>query len=388
VVTAAARAGVLAAALAAAALPGRDNVVGELASLSSAAQRLVVRKDGGGELTVSYDEHTAFLRTRPGATSLEGATAMPPAELAAGDRLLCRGTLDGSGARLSANRVVVMTRGDVEARRQREREDWQRRGIAGVVSAVDPVTHEISVRITQNGALKTVVVGAGAPAVVFRRYAPASVRFSETCPGSFADVATGDQLRVLGNHSADGTRVVAEQIVSGAFRVVRGVVSDVDAAKGKLVVRDGSRGGGLVAVAVGPDTLLRRLPPMMVARLLRAAEGPTAGAEGSGGSSPAGRAAPAASGGGWAGAGRAPDPDEALDRLPPATLAEMSKGDEIAVLGPKQADAVAWPAIKLAVWTLPSWPSGGRGGRGRGEAGPGSADPFSDLLGVGGETPW
>ena len=387
-VTVVARAVVLVAALAAAATPGRDNVVGELASVTVAEKRLIVHKDSGGEAAVSYDERTSFLRTRPGATSLEGATAMTPAELAAGDRLLCRGTLDAAGAGLSANRVVVMTRGDVDARRQREREDWQRRGVAGVVSTVDPAAHEIGVRVAQNGVAKTIVVEAGAPALVFRRYAPASVRFSDARPGSFADVAVGDQVRVLGNRSADGSRVVAEQIVSGAFRVVRGVVSEVDAAKGTLVVRDGSRGSGLVAVTVGPETLLRRLPPMMVMRLLRTADGGAAGAEGPASASPAGGVAPTASGAGWAGAGRPPNPDEARERLPPATLAELSKGDEIAVLGPKQADALAWPAIKLAVWTLPSWPAAGGGGRGRGEAGPGSADPFSDLLGVGGETPW
>ena len=358
----------LAAALAPAATPGRDSVLGEAASLVPTEKRLVLRRDNGGEIAIVYDDRTAFLRARPGATSLEGASPLPPAELAVGDRLLCRGTLADDGARLLANRVVVMTRSDVETRRQREREDWQKRGLAGIVASVDPQLRAIGVRVTQGGAARTLTVEAGAPGVAFRRYAPASVRFADAQPGEFADLAAGDQIRVLGNRSPDGTRVVAEQVVSGAFRVVRGLVSEVDPTAGTLVVREAARGASPVPVVVSKDTLLRRLPPMMVARLLRGGEA----------------ASPAAP----ADAGRAPDPDEALERLPAATLAEVNKGDEVAVLGPKRAPAQGLPAIKLVAWTTPSWPSGARGTRGRGEAGAGSADPFSDLLGAGGDTSW
>jgi hypothetical protein len=296
----------------------------------------------------------------------------------------------------------VMTRGDVEARRQKEHEDWQRRGLAGVVSAVDPAAKELSVRSGAGATAKTVVVEAGGTGVVFRRYAATSVRFSEARPGAFADLAVGDQLRVLGNRSADGARVTAEQVVSGAFRVVRGVVAEVDAAKGTVSVRE--NGKAAVTITVSPDTLLRRLPPMMVMRLLRSTE--AGSAPGGSGELPAAAMAPSAGrpagavpggapaggprpgGGGWS--GRPPDPDEALERLPPTTLAELIKGDEIAVLGPKQTDAAVLPAIKLAVWATPSFPTGagnGRGGGGRGQGLGGGADPFSDMLGFGGESP-
>ncbi len=377
--TAAARAVGLALVLAAAAVPGRDSLVGAVSAVSPGGQGVVLRKDVGGEITVSWDAKTAFLRALPGATSLEGATPVEPSQIAAGDRLLCRGTLDSAGRTLSANRVVVMTRGDVEGHRQREREDWQRRGVAGVVSAVDPATREITVRMSHDGAAKTLVVEAGAPAVRFRRYAPGSIRFAEARPSSLGELATGDQVRVLGNRSPDGSRVAAEEVVSGAFRVVRGTVEKVDATAGTLAVRESGSSSGLVPVTVRPDTLLRRLPPLMVVRLLRAAEGGGNGAPAAG--SPPGRGGPGA----WSGGGRAPDPDEAFERLPAVTLGEVSRGDEIALLGPKQASDRGLPAIKLAVWTTPQWPAG-RGGR-RGEAGQGQADPFSDLLGQG-DMPW
>jgi hypothetical protein len=399
----------LAAAQAAPAAPGRDNVVGEAASVSTAEHRVVLKKDGGGEVTVSYDDKTTLLRALPGAKTLEGATPVQAQDITAGDRLLCRGTLDPAGAALAANRIVVMTRGDVEARRKKEQEDWQKRGIAGIVSAVDAAGNELSVRLpgAAGAAAKSVVVEAGAPGVVFRRYAPTSVRFADAKPGSFADLAVGDQVRVLGNRNADGSRLTAERVLSGAFRVVRGVVADVDAAKGTLTVREGK---GTVTVAVGPDTLLRRLPPMMVMRLMRGAEGgggwPAAGggASAAGAGSPGGGAPAAATGQGTAAApaggprqggagawgGRLPDPDEALERLPATTLAQIAKGEDVAILGPKQADAAAWPAIKLAAWTMPSFPAANAGGRGggRGGAGGGGADAFSDVLGFGGENPW
>ena len=250
-----------------------------------------MRKDGGGEVTVSYDEKTALLRALPGAKTLEGATPVQAQEITAGDRLLCRGTLDPAGTALAANRIVVMTRGDVEARQRREREEWQRRGISGVVSAVDPAAKELTVRLggAAGASAKPVVVEAGGAGVAFRRYAPASVRFSDARPGTFSDLAAGDQVRVLGSRSPDGARVTAEQVVSGAFRVVRGTVAEVDAAKGTLSVRE--NGKGTVTVAVGKDTLLRRLPPMMVMRLLRGTEGGNAQGPGAGGGTAAGSGA-------------------------------------------------------------------------------------------------
>jgi hypothetical protein len=375
---AAARAVALALLLAVAAVPGRDSVVGAVFAVSPGGQGVVLRKDGGGELTVSWNAGTTFLRARPGATSLEGATPVEPAQIADGDRLLCRGTLDPKGTTLSANRVVLMTRADVEGRREREHEDWRRRGVTGVVSAVDAARQEIALRVSQNGTAKTLMVDAGAPGVRFRRYAPGSIRFADARPSTLGELTVGDQVRVLGNRSADGLRVAAEEVVSGAFRVVRGTVATVDLTAGTLAVHESGRAGSLVPVTVRPDSLLRRLPPMMVARLLRAAEG-AVGAAPAAGSSPGGTA------GGWNGAGRAPDPDEAFERLPAVTLGDVSRGDEIAVLGPKQASAAGLPAIKVAVWATPQWPSG-RGVRGA-AGGQGQADPFTELLGAG-EMPW
>jgi hypothetical protein len=101
-------------------------------------------------------------------------------------------------------------------------------------------------------------------------------------------------------------------------------------------------------------------------------------------------------GGGAMGAGRfggrTGDPDEALERLPAIRVADVAKDDEIAVLGPRQAQGQAIPAIKAAVWTMPQMPASaeGRSGvRGPGMGAMGGGDAFSDMLGMaGGETSW
>jgi hypothetical protein len=103
---------------------------------------------------------------------------------------------------------------------------------------------------------------------------------------------------------------------------------------------------------------------MMVARLLRSAELPPGGS-----------------------VGRTVDPDEVLDRLPAVSLADLHKGEEIAALGPKGGDSGVLTAIKLVAWVLPD-AAAGRGRRGRPGDGSAPADPFADVLDVGGEGGW
>jgi hypothetical protein len=333
------------------------SVVGDVVGAPGAeGGTLAVRRDAGDEVLVHVAPATVFLRTRPGATSLEGAQPVLPAAIAVGDRVLVQGPLSTDGKTLRARRVVVMARADVAAQREAERQDWRRGGLAGVVTSVDARNREIVLRVSRPAGPPTVVLATAGRKVRFLRYAPGSVRFADTRPSSFEDIAPGDQVRALGDPlGPDGARVAAETIVSGAFRVVRGTAAAVDAAGGTLLVDTRARGADPVSVLVGPDTLVRRLPPPMVARLL---------------------------------SGAAPDPDEALERLPPATLDRLHKGEEIAVLGPRTEDPAALRAIKLVAWVPPEDAARGAGRRDRRPSIGGQADPFADLLDIGGEEPW
>jgi hypothetical protein len=360
-----------------------ESILGEVVSApADGERRFVVKKDDGGQLAVAFADGTRFLRLRPGATTLAETTPIGTGDLLPGDRVLCRGTPGAEATPWTASLVVVMRRADLDEQHAREREDWRRRGVSGVVVALDPATREITARLAGS---RTQVVVVSDPRTLFRRYAPGSLRFADALSSSFAELAVADQVRVLGDRTADPTRILAEQVVSGAFRVVRGMLSDVDASRSTVSVRETARyegdargRGGLVIVALGHDTLLRRLPPALVMRLRRTAEGVprvegSPRAEGGAADDPAGRL-------------RAPDPDELLERLPPILVQDLRKGDELAALGPRGPETESLTAIKLVVWTVEAWPEARTRARRNGSEEP--TDPFVDVLGLGGENPW
>src|SRR5512143_1219803 len=85
------------------------SVVGEVLALPAGeAGALKVMKDGGGEVAVELVPTTVFLRTRPGATSLEGAATIAAPEIAVRDRVLVQGSPSDDSATIRARRIVVM----------------------------------------------------------------------------------------------------------------------------------------------------------------------------------------------------------------------------------------------------------------------------------------
>ncbi|HBE81402.1 MAG TPA: hypothetical protein DDW24_01305, partial [Blastocatellia bacterium] len=52
---------------------------------------------------------------------------------------------------------------------------------------------------------------------IFKRYAPNSIRYSETVPSSVSNIQAGDMVRALGDRSADGLSFAAEEGVTGGF---------------------------------------------------------------------------------------------------------------------------------------------------------------------------
>jgi hypothetical protein len=309
-----------------------DYLVGEATAVDAAARRLTVKSDRGGSVRVTVPEGAALLRTRPGATTLADATPLGLEQIAQGDRVMVRGALSVDKGSLVARQVVLMTRDDIAHKQEEDRAQWRRRGVLGVVKAIDPAKGEITLQVGRAASAPILVVETGRGKVAFRRYAPDSVKFSDARPSALNEVRVDDQLRALGERSPDGTRLVAEQIVFGTFRTVLGAVVAVDAGRGELMLRDEGSGKKL-AVAVGPDARVRRLPPEIATRLVRAREGPAGGA--SEGERRGTRSQP--------GAG----PEDLLERLPPTTLAELKTGDRILVSSTEGGDAARLNAIAL-----------------------------------------
>src|SRR5437016_10703434 len=102
-----------------------------------------------------------------------------------------------------ASSIVVMKQGDVAQKQQHEREDWQKRGAGGIVTAIDSSSGTITVAITPaySIAVKT------SKETGFLRYAPDSVKFADAQKGTLDQIKTGDQLRARGNRSADGKEI-------------------------------------------------------------------------------------------------------------------------------------------------------------------------------------
>jgi len=244
----------------------QTRLIGEVVGINT-DMSFDIRADSGGVAHFRVDERTRVLRVPAGETSLARAEQVSPNEIAVGDRLLASGWSSGSSAPMIATQIVVMSHNDIQKMRQREVEEWRTRGIAGVVTAINPQTREI-VLLPRGRQDATPVVIAASEATRFRRYAVDSVKFSDAKTSSLAEIKRGDHLRALGERTPDGARFKPEEIVSGSFLTVVGVVSGISSSTGEIKVNV----QGIpqpIALRVSMDATLRRITPKLAASLIR-----------------------------------------------------------------------------------------------------------------------
>ncbi|MER3428930.1 MAG: hypothetical protein C4334_12745 [Pyrinomonas sp.] len=328
-----------------------NGVMGEVQSVDATSKRLIVRADGTGEsVEVRIDDGTRFLRTRPGATTLEGATPITLGDVSAGDRVWARGRVAEDRKSVPARAVIVMTKADIAEKRERERAEWIRRGVVGTVTAVDPARREITLQARSFGGPQTIVVEAG-PAVKFRRYAPDSVKFDDAKPSAFEEIRVGDQLRAKGERSPDGMRFKAEEIVSGSFRTVFGTVVSADPVSREVKIKD-LQSQQTLTVVTGKGAMLRRIPAEFAAMLAQRVNG-QGGAmrrrpDGQQGPPRDVMAGPPQSGPGGGRMMRGGfDVQEMLERLPALEVSELKPGDLIVVQSTRGADPTRLTAVMV-----------------------------------------
>src|SRR5205085_2405679 len=169
---------------------------------------------------------------------------------------------------------------------EHDREEWRQRGVLGVVTALNPATREITVNVRGREGAHPVVVAA-TETTKFRRYAPDSVKFSDAKPSSLTELKVGDQLRALGERSADGARFTPEEFVSGSFRTLLGTVTAVDAAHNQITIKDNQTKQPLT-VLISQDSSLRRLPEQMAQMMAMRGQGGAGGPGMFGGGRPGG----------------------------------------------------------------------------------------------------
>lgn len=339
-----------------------DRVIGEVTATNPAAGQITVKTDAGGTVTVILQEKTSYLRIPPGETNLAKAVKMPPAEIGVSDRIYARGRLAENQKSISAVTVIVISKAELAQKHAQEGADWQKRGVAGTIAALNRETQEMTLSLRSREGTKTAVIELAENAV-FHRYAPDSVRFRDAKPSSFAELNVGDSLHVLGEKNADGTRIKAEAIVSGSFRNIAGIVNAVDATAGEIQITDLQTKKSLT-VRINSDSMMRRMPPTMAAAGANRAQpgggrapAGTAGAEGrpgapprqpSGPNAPASEAAPRPSGSARGGSGGM-DPEQ----MPKVSLAELKRGEAILVLCTVGAEPSRVAAIVLLAGVEP-----------------------------------
>lgn len=321
--------------------------VGEIKSISSST--LALTTDDGKNVSISLPDTTRILRIPPGQTDLKNATAITLQDLQVGDRILARGKASDDAKSLTATTIIVMKQSDVAAKQQQEREDWQKRGIGGLVSAVDPGAGTVTVSVTTLAGSKKVLVQTSKKTVV-RLYAQNSVKFDDAKPGKLADIHSGDQLRARGKkNNEDGTEFAAEEIVSGSFRNIAGTVTVANAADNSITVMDLLTKKPVI-VKVTTDSQLRKLPLMMAQRIAMRLKGQTPPGQPAASGAPASAAAARPEGGPPSGAssgngngggnGRGGgDLQQMLSRLPAVTVSDFQKGDAVILVSTQGTDS-------------------------------------------------
>src|ERR1043166_7005940 len=281
--------------------------IGEVQSIDTSGKLITIKTDAGSVVMVLYTDRTTYKKLAPGETSLTNATDITFGDVGAGDRIMARGTVAEDKKSVSALQILLMSKTDLAKKQDAERLEWRRRGILGVIQALKPESHEITIQSRTMAGTSSVIIPVS-DKTEMRRYAPDSIKFVDAKPSTFTELKVGDQLRALGSRTEDGTHFNPEKVVTGSFRTVGGVVTAVDPATGEIKINELEKKHPLTVV-IKHDAVLRKFPSEMGA-MGGFGRGPGGGAPGAGGGQQAqGTArpqggAPGAGGPGGPGGGR------------------------------------------------------------------------------------
>ena len=335
--------------------------VGALKSISGNA--LILTADSGTDVSVTVASNAKIVQVAPGEKDLKSATPIALTDLQVGDRVLVRGRASDDAKTMTAVGIIAMKSKDLEAKKAQDRDDWQKRGIGGLVSAVDPATGTITISTGSGATAKTVAIRT-TKNTVLRRYAPDSVQFDDAKPAPLDQIKPGDQVRARGTKSEDGGEFAADEIVSGTFRNLAGIITAIDTSAQTITLTD-LISKKPVVVKITTQSQLRKIPAQIAQMIAFRLKGAGAGAASAGGAAPAagtgnggnanggqrsggaGAGAGAAGNGAPGGGGGRGDFQQIVNRLPASTLADFQKGDAVMVVSTQGTDAGGVTAITM-----------------------------------------
>lgn len=301
------------------------SVTGIVTDLKPDTRQVIVKTAAGNEVTVTLSDRTTFMRIPPGEKTKDKFIPITSSDFAVGDSVFARGRMTEDRKSMPALEFYVMSFSAIAEKRNRERDEWRTRGIAGTISNLNAAANEISLDARTAEGPKPIVIAVSAQ-TQFRRYAPDSVRFSDAKPSSFAELKVGDQLRALGAKNADGTRFTPEEIVAGSFQTIGGAIAEINVEKQEIKIND-LQSKQAVTIVVTKDSSMRKLTPELLAAITPAKPGNT----------PANTAPAKGSG----------DLQEMFDQLPAFTFQELKAGDSILISSTKGADPTRVTAIAI-----------------------------------------
>lgn len=312
-----------------------------------AGNSFTMATDAGQAVTVNVANGAKVLQLAVGSTDLKTATPRQLSDIAVGDRVLVTGKAGGGAASFDALRVVLIKSSAIAEMQAEQQADWKASGVGGIVSSVDAATGAITLT---SGAKKLVVNTTGK--TEFKRFSGDSVKYEDAKPGTLAQIEKNDQLQARGTKSADGATIAAEEVVSGSFLNLSGLVtsivpgSGIDLATGTITLKDLATHKGMT-VEVTAKSEIHNLPLQMATMFAARSGGGQSGGRGGGGRGGGGR------GGGGAGANGAGDAagqgagegdaagarrsagadlSQMMARLPASTLADLKVGDAVMIV--------------------------------------------------------
>lgn len=365
--------------------PAVQRVLGAVQSVDAAAKTLTVKSDAGDVYSIKLTATAKVQKIAPGSKDPAPLTFD---EIAVGDRAVAYGAVSAENKTVGANRLVVMTKGDLAKKNEAEQQDWTHRGATGVVVTAKPASNEVVISSkSMMGTAKEITV-AVTPKTAIRQYAPDSVRFSDAKTAKLTDMTKDDQIRVRGDKSAEGDKITADEIVFGTFQLSAGTVTSVGA--NEIKIKD-LKSKKTITVHVTEDSNLRKMPEQMARMMANQQNGEGAATtRPAGGGAPGGAAAgqrPGGPPGGMpGGGGRQGSPGGArggdmMERMPKFAIADLKTGDAVMILATKGAKADELTAITMlsgveAILTAPAGrdPMAGMGSM-MGEMGGGAGVP-------------
>ncbi len=150
-----------------------------------------------------------------------------------------------------------------------------------------------------------------------RRYTSTSISFEDTKQSNIAEIFIGDQLRALGEKSADGKGFKAEAVVSGSFKTIGATITAIDLQRGAISAATLDQKKPIQINTVKESSVFR-IPASAVPAIAQKVR-----------------------------ANSQAEVQQMIDALPAAALLDLKVGDVVSITGVREKDEAQITAIKL-----------------------------------------